>query len=513
MSLPPAVRALLIWMLGMSLRLPLLGRELNLDEIKRWQSATGPLGELWDRSIILLGGNPLYSLFLRPFSGLEPTVWIRLPGLLAGAMVAPLAYAILRKNFGERIALGSAAILACSPFQVEQGALLKEYPLALVPETLTLWFAARLVAVGGGPGLWAAIAAAETVSVWLSLPSIFVWGGLAAALPLAWHRTKKFPWGHWLCSQTPVLASGIVTALSWPHGNEAGFQQVVGRLHLDPLSLAAQELTGLAAWYPNLDVRLQDFLTAMNWADAYGHFEGIIKIVYFLAKIGLGGGVVILVLRAWTRYSDSAPLKLFAWTVGLAPFLYYIAFLARGYGHLYLPQAFLASSMGLTTLLAAGFEALSSPWKRIIGLGLGAASVLSLLTLLAGVWPHPYRPVRPLLSRLPHGTPAWIYPADAVHYIRYNAPPPRRKSIRSLGPTALERPDTWKPIFEIASRQVAREALRKLPRGEAALVAVRSYLQWSDPDLAAVDPCRWALDAQDGDVWIFKSTPPKEKCP
>ncbi len=128
---PPASRRLLagIVLLGAFLRVFHLGHQsLWIDEILTLIVATPKPGyPIWQ----LLRHNihgPLHTFVVFLFRQVSTAdAWLRLPSALAGIASVPLLYVWVRRRFGERVALGSAFLLAINPLHVFYSQELRNY--------------------------------------------------------------------------------------------------------------------------------------------------------------------------------------------------------------------------------------------------------------------------------------------------------------------------------------------------------------------------------------------------
>jgi mannosyltransferase len=166
---------------------------------------------------------PLFFILAWAASKLgDPTVWLRLPSIIAGAAVVPVVYALARETFGRASGLIAAAIMALSPFTVYYGIEARPYALlmlCLALSTLALVYATRT----------------NSRSWW----AVFVVAGAAAAYT---HYTGVFVlvveslWALWVCRdriRAPLISIGLIILLYIPwlpklRGKEL---QVIGGLY------------------------------------------------------------------------------------------------------------------------------------------------------------------------------------------------------------------------------------------------------------------------------------------
>lgn len=141
--------------IGAALRISQFKQSLVWDEMWSYVGATRPsLGQVLDfvhsdEEIT----PPLFTIFAWLSGKLgDPTVWVRLPSLLAGIATIPLVYALGMRTLGRRTALAGAALAALSPFLAWYSIEVRAYALAVafvVSSTLCL-----LIALERGQTRW-----------------------------------------------------------------------------------------------------------------------------------------------------------------------------------------------------------------------------------------------------------------------------------------------------------------------------------------------------------------------
>jgi Dolichyl-phosphate-mannose-protein mannosyltransferase len=118
----------------------------------------------------------------------DPTLWIRLPSLLAGVALVPVAYALGRDTVGQRAGLVAAAIVALQPYGIFYATEARAYSLVALFAGLSTVFLLRALETNRR-GWWAAYGLAVLGVAYTHYVGIFV---LAAQLGWAlWvHRER-----------------------------------------------------------------------------------------------------------------------------------------------------------------------------------------------------------------------------------------------------------------------------------------------------------------------------------
>lgn len=204
----PLIAVLALTAIGFLLRLAGLDQGLFADEASTYKVATDA-GSPWDVIDLIRGDQSVVELtpplsFILAWASAkigDPTIWVRLPSLLAGALMIPAVYAVGVRTLGRGPALIGAALVALSPFLIFYSQEARSYlpaAFAVVVATLALLIALERRTVWW----WAAYAAASTACLYLSYTT---------ALPLL----AQFLWVLWARRDAwrPLLASNAIAAL------------------------------------------------------------------------------------------------------------------------------------------------------------------------------------------------------------------------------------------------------------------------------------------------------------
>jgi len=120
--------------IGAILRISQIGQSLFADEMWSYVGATQPdFGQMLDfvRSDEEIT-PPLFTALAWLSAKLgDPTITVRLPGLLAGIATIPLVYALGLRTLGRRVALAAAALAALSPFLAWYSIEVRAYAVAI----------------------------------------------------------------------------------------------------------------------------------------------------------------------------------------------------------------------------------------------------------------------------------------------------------------------------------------------------------------------------------------------
>lgn len=135
----------------------------------------------------------------------DPSVWIRLPSLLAGTATVPVVYAIGRETIGRAGGLIAAAILALTPFAVYYGIEARPYATMMFFVALSTWALLRAVRTGG-VRWWVLYALAATAAAYCHYTCVFVLG--VQALWSLWTSRDRI--------RTPLIANVAILVLYSP---------------------------------------------------------------------------------------------------------------------------------------------------------------------------------------------------------------------------------------------------------------------------------------------------------
>ncbi|MGO8746026.1 MAG: hypothetical protein ACLQNE_08550 [Thermoguttaceae bacterium] len=128
-----------------------------------------PLAFLWaERAIISLSHTNEYTLRLLPF--------------MAGVAVLPLCFLLARQYVNPLGALLALTIVSLCPYLIYYSNEVKQYSLDVLISTMLILYSATMVDAPLRRRGMIALALCGSVSLWLSHPSVFVLGGIGAAL-------------------------------------------------------------------------------------------------------------------------------------------------------------------------------------------------------------------------------------------------------------------------------------------------------------------------------------------
>jgi uncharacterized membrane protein len=116
----PALVVGALTLVALALRLPLLRDSLLGDELIMFGIVHDrPLGDVLHIVRETEKTPPLHFVFAWASARLgDPTLWVRLPSLLAGVGLVPVGYLLGRETVGRRAGLVAAALLAVQPFAI-----------------------------------------------------------------------------------------------------------------------------------------------------------------------------------------------------------------------------------------------------------------------------------------------------------------------------------------------------------------------------------------------------------
>jgi 4-amino-4-deoxy-L-arabinose transferase-like glycosyltransferase len=190
---------------------------------------------------------PLYFVLAWASAKLgDPTAWIRLPSIIAGAAIVPVIYAIGRETVGRAAGLVAAAIFALGPFSFYYG--VEARPYATMAFFVALCTLALLRAVATrSVGWWAIYVLAAAGAAYSHYTSIFVLAAQGA-------------WSLWACRDRvaqPLVAGATVVLLYLPWlSHLRGKQlQVISQLEALNLHNVVIDLVRPIAGYPYAGLR------------------------------------------------------------------------------------------------------------------------------------------------------------------------------------------------------------------------------------------------------------------
>lgn len=275
-----------IVLLGLAVRVYRLdSRSLWLDEILTGQTAhLNSAGDVITWSQAALNQMPLYYMFTW-FLGRwgDSGVLLRLPAVIAGALVVPAIYVVARRLFGSQVALVAGLLSALWPYMVWYSQEARNYSLLMLLTTMQMYFAYRAVAYRRA-GDWVGLALFTILNLYchyLALLTTFaaavyvggflladtaranrklqlaIGGGLAAiaalAILLPWRPLLK-----WLYAEASLFAAHRLWSLAAAVmllallGCAAAYLQRRSPELLLPLGTAALVALAYAPWLPAL---------------------------------------------------------------------------------------------------------------------------------------------------------------------------------------------------------------------------------------------------------------------
>ncbi len=198
----------LITVIAFLLRISQFQQTLIGDEVSTYQDIVGhTFGSVL--STVHTGAEnspPLYFLLAWIAAKIgDPTVWIRVPSLLAGTAIVPVVYAIGRETVGRVGGLIGAGVMALTPFAVYYGLEARPYATMTFFVALSTWALLRAVRTGA-IRWWALYTLSATAAAYCHYTCVFVLGVQAA-------------WSLWTCRdriRTPLIANAAVLVLYSP---------------------------------------------------------------------------------------------------------------------------------------------------------------------------------------------------------------------------------------------------------------------------------------------------------
>ena len=176
---------------------------------------------------------PLYFLLLHAWRALagESVFALRYFGVALGLLAVPLLYELGRRAFNRRTGLLAAGLLAISPFHIWQLQELRNYPLLLTLNILSVYALLRALTVSRNRGKWLALwAGASLLGIYTHYFAFFVFAfGLLALLLWAGQRRWSPPAWVWIggallgAALLPVIAVALGRLRA---GQQSGFVYV-----------------------------------------------------------------------------------------------------------------------------------------------------------------------------------------------------------------------------------------------------------------------------------------------
>lgn len=352
----------LVTVAAFALRISQIHQSLMGDEVFTYLDIHGrSLGAVI--STVNTGGEnspPLFFMLAWAASKLgNPTIWLRLPSIIAGAAVVPVVYAVGRATFSRAAGLIAAAIVALAPFTIYYG--IEARPYALLMLLLALSTLALVHATRTNSRAW-----------W----GLFVVAGTAAAYT---HYTGVFVlftesiWALWVCRdriREPLISIALIALLYVPwlpnlRGKALG---VIGGLYPLTASHVVKDLVRVVVGSP-----LASLGQIPTTAGA------IVVAICVLAGIGTA-------LRAWYGVSEAArpridvrspQVLMIALAVATPVGVLLYSIVATD---IWLPRGLSGSIPAIAIVLAAALAALAALPRRIWPV----AAVLVVATLVFG---------------------------------------------------------------------------------------------------------------------------------
>ncbi|HZM17312.1 MAG TPA: glycosyltransferase family 39 protein [Candidatus Krumholzibacteria bacterium] len=198
LPLPPRdrVRGTCRWLgaltvLALCLRLFRLGAQsIWIDE----GMSLGWIGEIeargW-RTVLQDIHGPLHALAIYAASRISSAEWcLRLPSALAGSLAVPALAALVRRLWGERVALLAAVLATFSPFGLYYSQEVRNYAFTLLFASLML-LAALDCAQRPRPLAAGRLVLVELLGILSNLNGLFLAGGVQVWLFLVWRRSRR----------------------------------------------------------------------------------------------------------------------------------------------------------------------------------------------------------------------------------------------------------------------------------------------------------------------------------
>jgi hypothetical protein len=390
---------------------------------------------------------------------------LRLVPFASGLAALPLFYAFARELLPRREALFALVLFSISEPLIFYASELKQYSTDVLVGLLVLWPGARLLA-GRGPlrGPLACATLAGAAGIWLSLPAIFVCGGLVVALAARAALASGESSRGWGPAVVLVLAFGASFAFCYL------------------ATVAPQQAnTARAGWWGTFYPPLPVSWAALVWYPR--SFFGFFNDPLGLPAVGVAAATFIAGLVRLARRDGSLPVLLIAplglafaaAVLRLAPFPTSLQYdLLDGYypffGRVLLfavPQALIVLAEGVGLLVELSV-------RRFAYLGAVAIAVLMatpVYVLVRNTWAPPViQDMRSLAEQmLPH-----VEDADRLLTLGYAEPVVDYYALR----TGLPRPDRVLKLRTQAHVGPLLEVLASIPPGARFWFATVHHPHW-----------------------------------
>jgi mannosyltransferase len=162
---------------GLALRASQLHQSLGGDEIWTYQDVVGRSLRAVLSTVHVGGENspPLFFVFAWAAQHLgNPSIWIRLPSVLAGAATVPAVYLLGRVTVGRTAGLVGAGIMALAPFAVFYGIEARAYATMVLCVTVSTFALANAIRPGSRSAWWVLYALAAAGAAYSHYTSVFV---------------------------------------------------------------------------------------------------------------------------------------------------------------------------------------------------------------------------------------------------------------------------------------------------------------------------------------------------
>jgi 4-amino-4-deoxy-L-arabinose transferase-like glycosyltransferase len=488
--------AVRVWALGSRALLPDEGSSLYFSQLS-------PSLLLWAHCD---PHPPGYYLLLRGVAALgQSESWLRLPSALAGALAAPLTWAVGRtalraaaepgQRWPDQAALLAAALVACAPLAIWYSQEARPYALLATLALAMVWAGLRWRLRPGVPA-----ALLFLVAGWWTLG--IEYGGLLALLGLNLFLLSGWPWEddapqlgrRWLALQAILLAPFAAWWL-----------------------LSAQRVALSQMSYQAIFLAVRAQALGLEWTPQQAARAGV---VMGLALAGLGLALALATRRsAAVRRWLAGPwvaaglwgLVLALALLGALPRLYTV----KRHLNILLPYVSIAAAWALLHQRNAS-QRLSRPRRAI---AFGAPGLLLVLSLAMGLAaPRPaWQPlIATLAGQMQPGDALWVDELDAAAFAYY----------WDAGSDGLAEQTGWRPLFAAdlavlnqtpatqrvwlaASATPYRDLRQTLPPAFASHRVATQSLSWDTLTLTAYDASaapqpiveprltlRWGLDIQ-----------------
>lgn len=307
----------------------------------------------------------------------EPTVWVRIPSVVAGTATVPLVYLLGARTVGRAAGVAASAVVAIAPFALYYSVEARAYGLMsflAVLSTLLLLTALSKDRLGW----WAGFAACTAALLYTHYAGVFV--VVAQAAWAGWAHRERIR--ALLLAHAAVALAYMLWLPSFLHQSEDSAAARIEQLYPLTPSTAAE---GVAKVIPGHPIAPLDEL------------PGLFPAVVFGAAI-LGAGIVVLLRARTARRPGSRELGLLvalAVATPLGALLYSLGPLS-----IYLPRNFSPSLPAAALLAGASLTAGRGATRAVVATAaLAALAVGTVKALDASYERPPYRVVAHALDR------------------------------------------------------------------------------------------------------------------